>query len=441
MTKYIRGSGIRKKTQLPKSSFRDSLGFYRDILDAILKSAVVFLPLPAIQVYAYLRLIGHTDLFASAVLSVSGLSTLFQASVIAWAAFLVCIVGPSVILGLTFSSARPSKGTARFVLLGAVLWAAFYGMVFGFYGDVHPSVGYWCVVIFLMVGIVSMLCLLAWKSPPWMSVVPREPTNTWINQPGEVPDWIAHHVGALRAWRILHRPRFWLCMRIMASLTFAGVYCVISITTVYDFKDAYSIPDKGWGAAGTMGGVALFSFLPGAVYLGQRAFGHSNGLALKRTVIFIGMVLIVSALNGFLTQAPAFAIMRAIGISDTFPRTYEILKSEELPIYRKLGYAERFPKVTDRFVEAVTGFQLADVKLVCPRPFKFPSGWALPQGKGSIHIDTTGCLRSIKDEIRVVDWPTGKPLLVDPPAQASSTSNPNVQKPDAGPRAALGGSD
>jgi len=428
MMKHVRGPGIRKKAQPLKLSFRDSLGFYRDILDAILKSAVVFLPLPAIQVYAYLRLIGHADLFASAVLSVSGLSTLFQAFVIAWAAFLICIVGPSVILGLALSSARLSKGMARLVLLSAVLWAVFYGMIFGFFGDTHPSAGYWCAVIFMMVSIVFALCLLAWKSPSWMLVAPHEPASTRINQPGEVPDWIAHHAAALWAWRILHRPRFWHCVRIVASLTFAGVYCVISITTVYDFKDAYSIPDKGWGAAGIMGSVTLFSFLPGAVYLGQRAFGHSNGLALKRTAIFIGMVLIVSALNGFLTQAPAFAIMRAIGVIDTFPRTYEIIKSEEQPIYRKLGYVERFPKVTDRFVEAVTGFQLSEVKLVCPQPFKFPSGWASPQGKGSIHIDATGCLRSTNDEIRVVDWPTGKPLLVDPPAPPSSTSNTNVQK-------------
>lgn len=118
------------------------------------------------------------------------------------------------------------------------------------------------------------------------------------------------------------------------------------------------------------------------------------------------------------------ATMKAIGIVDAIPRTYEVLKKDEREVYRALGFtAGSLPSPDYRFVRAVVGFQMGDIRLICPRPFEFPRGWALQE---KLHVDSTGCLIAGKDEIRLVDAPgsVGTDKVAPAGRRADSPSNP-----------------
>ncbi|MFV8601127.1 hypothetical protein, partial [Ralstonia pseudosolanacearum] len=89
---------ISRAESLPKRTFWDGLGRYRDVLDAVLKTGAVFLWIPALHVYSYLRLIQRTDLFATSVLSLAGLSALLEAFFFIGGLFVMCVIGPSMII-------------------------------------------------------------------------------------------------------------------------------------------------------------------------------------------------------------------------------------------------------------------------------------------------------------------------------------------------------
>lgn len=420
--KQVRGSTIRKKQKAPVRTFKDSLTSYRDVLDVVLKTVVVLLPVSAIQTYAYLRLIGQQDIFISAMSSAAGIYTMLQVSSIFAIALSICVAGPSVVMwGFdSFLKNKPSKEMVIFALKGALISAVVYGVVLGIWGN-EPSVAR-IMAAGLLAAFFSMFAIALW-SPPLLTVIPRDDTvDSARNKPGQtiqptLPKWLD---------KIWHRnPRLWRGAFCAFCMVAAGSLSLLAILTVYGFGDAFALPSIGWVAASIMGCVVFASFVPGLIFLVLRASGLSRMGAFKRTAIFAGMILLASPISiRFIAPPMTIATMKAIGIVDAIPRTYEVLKKDEREVYRALGFtAGSLPSPDYRFVRAVVGFQMGDIRLICPRPFEFPRGWALQE---KLHVDSTGCLIAGKDEIRLVDAPgsVGTDKVAPAGQRADSPSNP-----------------
>lgn len=427
-------SSSQQPRQLPGS--RDSLALYRAILDAVLKTGAVALPIPAILIHAYLRLIGHTELFSASVLSLAGLSALLQAFLLVWLAFVACIVAPSTIiyafLGGT-SSKRPSRGLPAFVLLSSGVWALSYAIAFEVWDHGLTGWEYGLIVATLALVGSGLLGWLAWKSPGKLIVVPYDDRDAYLHW----ADWLVNlanrNACIAQAASFIRRRRVWRCVGVMVVIIMAGAYSTQAILTVYSLG---ALPEHGWRVSASLCVIILASLLPSAIYLKARASGQSHWNSLKIAATVIGTMFIVALINGFSLAPLALGTMRAMAIIDNTPRTYEIMKAEERPIYHALGYK---PKASDRFVEAFVRFEFADVKFVCPHQFDLSkvrsfspherrvassnnATVSAEKPEAAQRADSAGCLTPTKDEIRTVDLPNG---FRDPTAPTNvSDANP-----------------
>ncbi|WP_454806799.1 hypothetical protein [Paraburkholderia fungorum] len=417
--KQVRGAPIRKKKVEPTLTVWESLGRYRDALDIILKTVVVLLPLSAIQMYIYLKLIGHENLFGSAVLSVAGLYALLHSTFIVCLALFFCLAGPSVVIWTIDSAGKhdPPKSFVRFACANAVLCALAYGGVFGFFGSEPATTGLMRGIAACFVVLFFAILGMAWWGPQWLHIVRSDVRTDDI---GTVEQAVVPHAATSQIRRFLLRhSTYGRSTAVAVGMFIAGAFSVLAISAIYNFGDAYGFPASGLGAAAIMAGIVMASFLPGLVFLTLRSRGMSRIKAVKTTAY----VAVAFAVAGpiplrFIGPTITIATMRAIGVVDATPRTYEILKPEEREVYKELGFAPAGLQSPEyRSVKAVIGFQVGDVKMVCPHPFVFPRGWALAGTKNPVRIDPTGCLIAGKDEIRLVDMPddnlqtTGTPTV------------------------------
>ncbi len=394
------------------------------------------LPIPAILIYNYLRLIGHKDLFAASVLSLAGLSALLQAFLLLWVALTISVIAPSGIVCLFLSGTsdkRPTRGLPAFVLLSSVIWAAFYTTA-GYFGDSPTPLTwrYWATVVFMLFAIWTILGAIAWWSPNFMSAVPDSAPKAanWSPPPTNRKARVANRFRAIWAHRI------WRCFCVTAAIFGAGLYAVFSIYVISAFAGSLHLPQHGWKASAVLFSIILFSFFPGAVYLKVRASNGSHGKALKVALVVTIALTYAALLNGFSAEPIALVAMKGMAVIDNAERTYEVVKADERPTYQALGYR---PRATDRFVQAFIRFQFADVKLVCPNKYPFldvPSSSVnkgrdtpddspspVPPELRTSHADSEGCLVPTKDEIRTVDLPDGFSLQSHPPV-AISPSRP-----------------
>ncbi|MCK4153504.1 hypothetical protein [Ralstonia pseudosolanacearum] len=433
MFRRVRQQGTPHPQPPEPPAFRDQLSLYKDFLDAIIKTGVVSLPIPAILIYNYLKLVGHQDLFAASVLSLSGLSALLQIFLLLWVVITLCILMPSGILGGTLGGTRsnfPAKGIPVFVLLSSVIWATFYAIA-GYFDDGATPLTwrYWTSAALAVIVIWITLGALAWWSPSWMNVVPRSEFNTddWSRKLQRRPARVA---GILRAI-FLHRA--WRCFWVATTFVGAGLYAVLAIYVVSTLADSWDLPKHGWKVSAILFFIILASFLPGAFYLKVRAAEGSHGSALKTALLATLAITYAAVFYGTSVEPIALVAMKAMGVIDNTPRTYEVIKADERPVYQALGYR---PQSGDRFVQAFIRFQFGDVKLICPKSYPLagepsPSDEkshspldndsAQPKQAASSKankIDSTGCLTPMKDEIRVIDLPDKFTLTSTPPATA-----------------------
>ena len=420
----VRRPGVPNFERSKQVTFRDQLGFYRDVLDAILKTGAVSLPIPAILIYNYLRFIGHKDLFGASVLSLAGLSALLQAFLLLWVAITASIVAPSgIIVGFLDrnSDHAPDKALPNFILLSSLIWSLCYAVTAYIAGDAtYPSWIYWSGAGISVITIWGILATIAWWSPRWLPIVPDDEID-WslrLARPKRLVARIAQSISTHRVGQ---------CIRLTAPIVFAGVYAVTAISVVSLFADSWHLPQRGWKASIAFFLIIFASFLPGAIYLRVRASNKSPGKALKIALMATVGLTYVALLNGISAQPIALAAMRGMAIIDNTPRAYEILKADERPIYAMLGYRA---VASDRFVQAFIHFQFADVRLVCPKPVDFreqqvdssnghhsldnASAPAAVADDAEHRSDAAGCLTPTKDEIRVVDLPNGFKLQHEP---------------------------
>jgi hypothetical protein len=424
-----RQSGILAPDPARPSSLREQLGLYKDVLDAVLKTGAILLPIPALLIYQYLRLIGHEDLFAVSVLSLAGLSALLQVFLLLWAATVICVIAPSGIvfmfLGGTVQK-RPSRGLPVFVFLSSVTWATFY-VVTGYLGDGATKLT-WRYWVPALLAVWMVLVAFAWISLSDVRTTPNSgpDTTSWSRLPRH---WKAHLANFLRT---ISTHRLWRCLCVTAATFGAGLCAVYSVFVISAFVASSPLPKTGLKAWAVLFFTILFSFFPGEVYLLGRVANKSHGKAF--TVAFVATVaLIYVALLGGLSAEPvALAAMKGMAIVDNQDRTYEIVNADERPVYQALGYT---PASGDRFVHAFIRFQFADVRLVCPMPYAAPgelspsldkrrgtseaatASSALPE-PGKRPRGSDGCIVPAKDEIKVVDLPEKFGLPIRPAAAA-----------------------
>ncbi|WP_407973293.1 hypothetical protein ACJ51O_36155 (plasmid) [Burkholderia pyrrocinia] len=432
----VRRPGGENLESSKQVTFRDQLGFYRDLLDAILKTGAVSLPIPAILIYNYLRFIGHKDLFGASVLSLAGLSALLQAFLLIWVAVTASIVAPSgIIVGLLDrnSGRAPTKALPNFILLSSLIWSLCYAGAAYLAGDAtYPSWIYWTGAGVVVVTIWIILTTMAWWSPGWLPIIPDNEID-WSLRLTKPKRKVVRFVQSISTHRV------GMCIRLTTPIVFAGVYAVTAISVISLFAGSWHLPQRGFKASMVFFLIIFASFLPGAIYLRVRAYNKSPGKALKIALIATVAMTYIALLNGVSAQPIALAAMRAMAIIDNTPRTYEILKPDERQIYSALGYKAM---TGDRFVQAFIHFQFADIRFVCPRPVDFNERQAIPgndhrsnndsapsavSDDAAPRADAAGCLVPTKDEIRVVDLPSSFKLPPDPPATPIASERPKLR--------------
>ncbi len=440
----VRRPGVPYLERTKQVMFRDQLGFYRDLLDAVLKTGAVSLPIPAILIYNYLRSIGHKDLFGASVLSLAGLSALLQAFLLIWVAITASIVAPSgIVVGfLDRNSERaPTKALPNFILLSSLIWSLCYAGTAYLAGDAtYPSWIYWTGAGIAVVTIWIILTIMAWWSPNWLPIIPDNEID-WSLRLTKPKRKVVRFIQSILTHRV------GICIGLTTPIVFAGVYAVTAISVVSLFAGSWHLPQRGFKAAMVFFLIIFASFFPGAVYLRVRASKKSPGKALKIALIATVALTYIALLNGVSAQPIALAAMRAMAIIDNTPRTYEILKADEREIYSALGYKAM---TGDRFVQAFIHYQFADIRFVCPEPVDFGERKAIPGNEhrsndGSApsavsddaapRADAAGCLVPTKDEIRVVDLPNSFKLPLDPLATPITSERPKLRV-KSGPRTA-----
>ncbi|VWC28545.1 hypothetical protein [Burkholderia lata] len=421
MIRKVRKPGTTTSKEPTSQPPRNQLTLYRDVLDAILKTGAIALTIPAIVLYSCLRLIGHTELFSASVLSLAGLSGFLQAVLLVWLAFVICLVAPSGIIYMFLggsSGRRPAKGLPQFVLLSSFVWAAFYAIAFEFWDNGLNGPLYWPITWGCVLVCTLLLGRLAWKSPRRMVVVPHDNGEAYFQWPSSLITLANKSKVTAKLSLFIRSRRRWQCLGVTTVVVAAGFYSLQAILAVYSFAHAYQLSEHGWRAAATLFVINLASLWPAAIYLKARVSGASHGSATSTAFAFIGALIVVGLLNGFSPLPLALGTMSAMGIIDNTPRTYEVVKTDERPVYQALGYTQ---KAGDRFVEAFIRFQFGDVKLVCPKKYDLAdmhasanknsntSSKTLTPSEASEDTkriaDSAGCLTPTRDEIRVVDLP------------------------------------
>ncbi|EMD9436947.1 hypothetical protein VXE32_000915 [Burkholderia cepacia] len=370
-----------------KWNWQSGLGFAKDLLDLVIKISLILLPLPALAIFLYLRALHRTDLFLPAILSGPGLVALLEATLVLCAALLASFVGPSWLaswMTSTYSKdSRPMPGTATYVLVVGLLAGPFYLALY------YLSIAKWQVWLKWVAGIsaglllVGILFALAWYSPRYFRMLTvSERTNK-----------------KQRIGKSLARTGIGLL---------SGAYTLSAVTTIYAFARSYQLPEDGW-AANLIGSLIIFASLwPGAAFLLRRSRGESSQKSFWIASVAVLAPVLGLLLSGVSPQPLALVTMRAMSIWEKEPRTFQLVKETERSVWAALG----FHFIGDSsFFPATIRFQFGDVRLLCVDGYDAAGPYPGALGPFSAKpaksaVPETGCVTSLKDEVRVVELPT-----------------------------------
>lgn len=378
----------RPRTTAPKSDFAKKLSIVKDILDVVLKIALILLPLPAIILLTYLRAIHRADLFASAVFSVSGLLALLIGSTILVACIAAGVFGPSwfigQIAGTYDKSARPTSGAIRLALTAFVLALCIYLSLTPITNAPWSSTIKFAAKTVPALSAMTLLIGLAVSSPSYFQVLTE-------------------------AERKVTRIRFGRAVGRALLAILGGVFMVSPIGTLFALAGPYRLPDDGWQSALAIGLLMTASVVPGIAYLYRRSRGGSRSRSILAT--FGAFILVLSPLILFRTSLEPIGLltMSAMGVMETKPRTFELVSESERPTYQSLGFSF---KENSKFFDARIRFQFGDIRLLCVDKYDAVSSWPGAVGlfkspEPEPSAPPTGCITAAKDEVRVVDLPQG----------------------------------
>lgn len=387
-----------------KWTWQSGLVFAKDLLDLVIKISIILLPLPALAIFSYLRMLHRTDLFLPAILSGPGLVALLEATFILCAALLASFVGPSWFAAWMTNTygknSRPMPGAATYFLV--------VGLVAGSFclGCYYLPVAKWQLWlkwgtrISMGLLLVGFFFALAWYSPRCFQLLTvSERTNR-----------------KQRLGKSLERTVIGLL---------SGFYTLIAVATIYTFARSYQLPEDGW-AANAVGSLIIFiSLWPGAVFLSQRSRGASSQKSFWIASVAVLVPAMVFLLYGVSPQPLALVTMRAMSMAEKEPRTFQLVNETERPIWAAVGF--RF--IGDSpFFRATIRFQFGEVRLLCVDGYDAAGPYPGALGPFSAKpakstIPETGCMTPLKDEVRVVDPPaTGFVVPKDKRPAAPHTS-------------------
>lgn len=370
-----------------KWTWQSGLVFVKDLVDVVIKISVIMLPLPALAVFLYLRTLHRIDLFLPAILSGPGLVALLEATFVLCAALLASFVGPSWFASFmtnTYSKgSRPMPGAATYVLVVGLLAGPFYLVLY------YLSVAKWQVWLKWVAGIstglllVGFLFALAWYSPRYFRMLTvSERTNR-----------------KQRLGKSLARTGIGLL---------SGAYTLVAVTTIYTFARSYQLPEDGW-PANLIGSVIIFASLwPGAAFVLRRSRGDSSPKAFWIASVAVLAPVLSLLFSGVSPEPLALLTMRAMSITEKGPRTFQLVKETERPVWAALGF--RFIGESS-FFPATIRFQFGDVRLLCVDGYDAAGPYPGALGPFSAKpaksaIPETGCMTPLKDEVRVVEPPS-----------------------------------
>ncbi|MCE4063378.1 hypothetical protein LXM60_24550 [Pandoraea sputorum] len=399
----------KKKPNLPPTPVG---GVVKSVIAFVLKASVL-LP-AAIVVWLYLKSIGRADLFQPAVLSLTGLGALLQATLLLIFSILVFISAPSVLVGViaaSYDKNRPTRGAPLLAMLLAVYAA-------------------WVPV--------NWYLLDAGKLCPWMESL--------------FVQLVAHLAPLYLLYRIARDGRCGVelltsvegkkplvasglvVLRMSLALFGSAWAFVAGVLFTRGLVGAAGLQGDGWQLV-AISSTIVFGVVPGAIFL----FEMSRHGVVQRaawvgsTILFVEVcvVLVGTSLNAF----PAgFLAMKAMGVVEDQPRDFLLRSEAEGETYRQIGFDVRY----DRTFRGYIRFQFGDVRLVCVSSFDPTDAGFLREFnrsspvKTATSLPTTGCITIPKDELRVVQRSNASATLANCRSALGGPRSINGLCPDAG---------
>lgn len=356
------------------------------LLDLILKMSALLLVLPALAILTYLRTIHRADLFMPAVASGPGLFALLEATFILGSVLLISFVMPSWLasqIANTYENQeRPPFGAALFVLfIGLLSGLLFFllGLLFDANWEswIKRLIG---TILVLLIPVLSFL--LAWSAPRFCNSI----TDT------ERID------RKRRLWQSIKRTG-WVC----GSIVFA-------LSTILTFARVLSLYGLGNGWQSWLAAAAIFpaALSPGFMYLARRSGGDSRIMALIASCVMLALMPYFLVIKGVSPMPLTLLTMQAMSVVETEPRTFELVAKTERQAYMAMGF--RFIGESD-FFKAAIRFQFGDIRLICVDPYNAAQHYPDPLGQYSgsktkqTLVPQTGCMTTLKDEVRVGESP------------------------------------
>lgn len=385
-------SPAQSARERPESPLQAGISAANGLLDLVLKMSALLLTLPAVAILTYLRTIHRTDLFLPAVASAPGLFALLEATFILCAALLASFAGPSWLaaqIANTYGKdERPRLGAASFALLTCFISGAFFLLLCYLPDSAIPRWLKWMTGIACGLLIPVLLFALAWRSPRgFQMLTSAERTDR-----------------KRRTWQSVKRTLWGCASAVIALSTF--------VTFSYLFQ-LYGLSVDGWQT--WLVGLLVFpaSVLPGTMYLARRSWGDSRLASLGTTAMMVALMIFALLMNGVSPEPLALLTMRAMSIAEKEPRTFELVTHDERPAWQALGF--RFIQ-DSYFFPATIRFQFGDVRLLCVDPYDvaspYPGALGQLNGKqGKSTVPLTGCVTSLKEEVRVVEPPATSALV------------------------------
>jgi hypothetical protein len=378
----------RKQGQTKVRTFSSNLTLVKDLLDVLLKSSLIFLTLPALAVFSYLRAIHRVDLFLPAVFSVDGLVALLQATFILCASVIVGIVGPSWFASFMVQTyakgTRPMPGAATLIFAAGVAAVPFY---LGIYYLQTSSWPFWLKFVagtslgIVLTGGLFVVALLNLSVFRVLTESERRSRKQSLLKAGGRT--------LVACW--------------------AAIFTVSAVAAIYSFSQSYGLPEEGWRGNLVVSLIIVTSLWPGAVYIFRRSHGDSPSGSFFVSSAILCIPVVCLLLAGVSPEPLALLTMRAMGVAETVPRTFELMSIHERPTYVSLGFGL---KGESNFFDASIRFQFGDVKLICVDPYDAVSSWPGARGifgRNSIKqpLPETGCITALKEEVRVVQLSKG----------------------------------
>lgn len=201
--------------------------------------------------------------------------------------------------------------------------------------------------------------------------------------------------------------RFWKSLVRTGIGLLSGAYTVVAVTTIYTVAKPYQLPEDGWPFI-MIGSLIMFvSLCPGAAFVYRRSCGDSSPKAFW-TVFLVVLLPVIGLLTFCVSPQPlALLTMQKMSITEKDPRTFQLVKEAERPVWEALGF--RFID-NSPFFSATIRFQFGDVRLLCVDEYDAAGSYARAQGpfgtkSAKSVVPETGCMTPMKDEVRVVKPP------------------------------------